>query len=147
MRRWLAAGGAAAVLAMAACGSGPEGDAMTIEVHSSPSCDCCSLYEEYLAGEGFTVEPVVVDNPAAVSDQHGVPAELGSCHVSIVDGYFVEGHVPVDAVRRLLDERPEIDGISLPGMPAGTPGMPGEQEEPWVVYAVDDGEITEFARY
>lgn len=147
MRRWLAAGGAAVVLATTACGTAPDNDATAVEVHRSPTCDCCGLYEEYLADEEFTVESVVGEDPDAVRERVGAPAELGSCHVAIVDGYFVEGHVPVDALRRLLDERPAIDGISLPGMPSGTPGMPGEQEEPWIVYAVADGEITEFARY
>lgn len=146
-KRWFAAGGAAVILAMAGCSTAPASDAVTIEVHRSPTCECCVGYEEYLAGEGFEVEPVVRDDAAAFKDEVGVPVDLGSCHTAIVEGYFVEGHVPVEAVRTLLDERPDIDGIALPGMPVGTPGMPGEQLDDWVVYAVLDGEVTEFATY
>lgn len=77
----------------------------------------------------------------------GIPPDLASCHTALIDGYVVEGHVPADAIRRLLDERPEIDGIALPGMPAGSPGMGGRRDAAWVVYAVSGGEVTEFGRW
>lgn len=99
------------------------------------------------AAEGFAVESVTTEDTAALKNQVGVPVDLGSCHTAIVGDYFIEGHVPIEALHRLLDERPEIDGIALPGMPAGTPGMPGEQDEEWIIYAVADGKVTEFARY
>lgn len=66
---------------------------------------------------------------------------MRSCHTSEVAGYFVEGHVPVAAIERLLAERPEIDGIALAGMPAGSPGMGGTLEGPLVVFAIADGEL------
>jgi hypothetical protein len=66
----------------------------------------------------------------------GIPMELRSCHVSIVEGYVVVGHVPADAIKKLLSERPNIKGISLPGMPLGSPGMPGTKEKPFVIYSL-----------
>ena len=62
----------------------------------------------------------------------------------ILDGYYIEGHVPIDVVLRLLDERPSIDGIALPGMPSGSPGMDGEKDGPWVIYAVTGSSFEEF---
>jgi hypothetical protein len=84
---------------------------------------------------------------AAFKDSVGVPADLGSCHTALVDNYFVEGHVPADSVHRLLAEQPMVDGIALPGMPAGTPGMPGVKDETWIGYALAGGEVREFSRY
>ncbi len=73
-----------------------------------------------------------------------VPAGMRSCHVNVIDGYFVEGHMPVETIIKLLKEKPAIDGIVLPGMPIGSPGMPGQQREAFIIYAVSNGEISEF---
>jgi hypothetical protein len=70
--------------------------------------------------------------------QHGVPEPLVGCHTTLVDGYVIEGHVPVRSVLRLLTEKPAIKGISLPGMPAGSPGMFGEKTEPFTIYEIGD---------
>jgi hypothetical protein len=126
--------------------SDPVDDAaIAIEVHRSPLCGCCGDYEEYLEGNGFEVTSVERDDVEVLKRELGMPQEMGSCHTSLVEGYFVEGHVPVEAIRELLAERPDIDGISLPGMPEGSPGMGGTKSEPWVIYAIDDGEVEEFA--
>ena len=74
------------------------------------------------------------DDVYAVKDHFGVPDEVYSCHTMLIGGYVVEGHVPVPAVVRLLSERPGITGIAFAGMPAGSPGMPGPQTEPFTVY-------------
>jgi hypothetical protein len=66
---------------------------------------------------------------------------MRSCHTSTIGRYFVEGHVPFAAIQQLMEQRPDIDGISLPGMPAGSPGMGGDLEGPLVVYAIDDGQV------
>jgi hypothetical protein len=79
---------------------------------------------------GYTVEVKGDQNRAAVRDQFNVPLQIQSCHTAIVDGYIIEGHVPVDEIERLLDERPEIVGLAVIGMPAGSPGM-------------DDGSLTQ----
>ena len=130
-------------------GSGPEPSseeaAIAIEVHRSPLCGCCVEYEEYLEEHGFEVTSIERDDVDGLKQELGMPQEMGSCHTSLVEGYFVEGHVPVEVIRELLAERPDIDGISLPGMPEGSPGMGGTKSEPWVIYAIDDGEVEEFA--
>lgn len=117
-----------------------------IQVHRSPTCDCCHAWEAYLREQGFGVESVERDDLTNLKRGLGVPGDMVSCHTAIVDGYFVEGHVPVDAIERLLAERPAVDGIALPGMPPGSPGMGGAATGPLVVYAITDGVATEFAR-
>ena len=74
-----------------------------------------------------------------------MPEPLEGCHTTLVGGYVVEGHVPIGAVLRMLDERPAIRGISLPGMPAGSPGMFGEKAQPFTIYEIDDGEPKVYA--
>ncbi|HET9476469.1 MAG TPA: DUF411 domain-containing protein [Dehalococcoidia bacterium] len=99
---------------------------------------------DYLQDNGVTVETVMTEDTATIKEQHGIPEELWSCHTTIVDGYYIEGHVPIDVVLKLLDERPAIDGIALPGMPSGSPGMDGEKDGPWVIYAVSGSAYEEF---
>lgn len=113
-----------------------------VTVHRSPTCSCCGAYEEYLATHGFEVVVEEHDDMAPYKQDQGIPAELWSCHTNEVDGYLAEGHVPVEALEELLAQRPDIDGIALPGMPAGSPGMPGAKEGPFVVTAFDQGEVT-----
>lgn len=69
---------------------------------------------------------------------------MQSCHTTLVSEYFVEGHVPVEAIWKLLEEQPPIDGIALPGMPSGSPGMGGDKEKPLVIYSILDGKAEEF---
>lgn len=115
-----------------------------VTTYRSPTCGCCSGWEEYLRTAGFEVESVVTDDVAAIKDELQIPAEMRSCHTAVIGEYFVEGHVPAEAIRKLLEERPEIDGIALPGMVQGSPGMPGEKSEPFVIYSVSDGSVDEF---
>ena len=99
---------------------------------------------------GFTMQIEDVQNLATIKDQYQVPAQLQSCHTAIVDGYVVEGHVPVADVERLLTERPAIAGIAVPGMPVGSPGMEvdGFSADPYNVVAFDKSGNTEiFASY
>lgn len=146
----------AVVLVVAACGdattSDPGGDAsteidlaaaegVTVTVHRTAACECCGVYEDYLEDLGFTVEAVVHEDMATVKADFGVPDDQRSCHTNEVGGYAAEGHVPAEALLQLLDESPAISGISLAGMPAGSPGMPGEQTEPFEVRTFIDGEV------
>lgn len=107
----------------------------------SPTCTCCTGHEAYLEGLGMRVQVTVSEDINAVKDVYSIPPEMRSCHTSTIGRYFVEGHVPFAAIQQLLEQRPDIDGISLPGMPSGSPGMGGELEGPLVVYAIDDGEV------
>jgi len=97
-----------------------------------------------MRAEGFGVESVVTDDVAAIKDDLQIPDEMRSCHTAIIGEYFVEGHVPAEAIQKLLEEQPEIDGIALPGMPQGSPGMGGEKSEPFVIYSVSNGLVAEF---
>jgi hypothetical protein len=104
-----------------------------------------------MRGAGFRVEArdVSQDSLLAVAAQAGVPRELGSCHTAQVGGYIVEGHVPAEDVRRLLRERPQVNGLAVPGMPIGSPGMEqGNRREPYSVIAFAAGGRTSvFARH
>ena len=86
----------------------------------------------------------MTDNFEDVKRDLNIPEELWSCHTTVVSGYYVEGHVPVEVIRKLLREQPEIDGIALPGMPQGSPGMSGTKDEPWVIYSIAGGVVEEF---
>lgn len=120
---------------------------LVVEVHRAPGCGCCTGWEAYMQDQGFTVDswedPGLPDFKAG----SGVPPSAMSCHTAIVDGYIVEGHVPVEAVFDLLEQRPEIDGIALPGMPLGSPGMPGEKVAPFEILAFVDGTMSVFGEY
>lgn len=105
-------------------------------VYKDPNCGCCHEYVGYLRQNGFEVEVVDTGDLMSIKQQAGVPAELEGCHSTLVGGYAVEGHVPADIVKRLLQEKPAIRGISLPGMPQGSPGMDGEKEGPFVIYEI-----------
>lgn len=110
------------------------------ELLKSPSCGCCAVYGDYLAANGFNVTVRPTDDIAALSRLAGIPDEFQGCHLAKVDGYIVSGHVPVEMVERMLAERPAIGGITLPGMPAGSPGMMGEKLEPFRVFAIGAGD-------
>ncbi len=122
---------AAFAAAMVLPGSAPAQEAT---LYKDPNCGCCAHYATYMRNNGFDVTVKLTDDIGAVTAEAGVPARLQSCHVTMVDGYVVSGHVPVDSVRRMLEERPAVQGITLPGMPAGSPGMGGMKAGPWNVF-------------
>jgi hypothetical protein len=132
----------------AAAGESPAergGQATTVvTVYSSPTCGCCHGYEEYLTENGFEVESIRTEDVPEMKDELKIPEEMRSCHTAKVGEYYLEGHVPVEAIWKLLEEQPAISGIALPGMPAGTPGMGGDKEQPFTIYAIVDGEAEEF---
>ncbi len=115
-----------------------------VTVYRSPTCGCCQEYEGYLEEEGYDVKSIETEELDEMKDGLGVPPEMRSCHIAMIEEYFIEGHVPVEAIRKLLEEQPAIDGIALPGMPSGSPGMGGEKAEPFVIYSITDGEVEEF---
>ncbi|MBI2856837.1 MAG: DUF411 domain-containing protein [Chloroflexi bacterium] len=80
-----------------------------------------------------------------VKQRFGVPERVEGCHTAVIGGYVIEGHVPVEAIGHLLRDKPKIDGLSVPGMTPGTPGMDGEQQGPFVVYSFTDGIVSQFA--
>lgn len=122
----------------------------SVLVHKSPTCGCCGLWVAHLRQAGFVVQVDDRDDVNPVKQRLGVPYGKGSCHTAEVGGYFVEGHVPVADIKRLLAERPDAKGLVLPGMPAGSPGMelPDGTTQPYTVELVGrDGQTRPFARH
>jgi hypothetical protein len=111
-----------------------------VTVYRTPGCSCCSGFATELTAVGaeVTVETITSAQMQEIKNQHGVAQDQMSCHTSIIDGYVVEGHVPFTAIAQLIEERPFISGITLPGMPVGTPGMPGKQTEVYTVKTLDN---------
>jgi len=108
-------------------------------VYKSATCGCCSKWVEHMQANGFDVKTINVDDIDKVKRERGVPADAASCHTGVVNGYVVEGHVPADAVLKVLKEKPAIAGIAVPGMPMGSPGMevPGGQKDAFNIVAFD----------
>ena len=107
-------------------------------LYKNPHCGCCHDHAAYLRQHGYEVKEIATDDLDALRRKLGVPAQLYGCHTILVGGYVVEGHVSAAVIDRLLRERPKIRGISLPGMPTGSPGMTGPKLEPFRIYEISD---------
>jgi hypothetical protein len=121
-----------------------------VVVHKSEYCGCCNGWVDHMRAAGFSVEVRNETDLGPIKEQVGVPAGKGSCHTAEIGGYFVEGHVPAEDIKRLLAGKPDAKGLVLPGMPAGSPGMemPDGRSEPYTVELVArDGSTTPFARH
>ena len=141
---------AASVLVLSAVSSGQQKPKpIPMSVYKSPSCGCCALWVDYMRKNGFDAKVQDVDNIGALKLKLGVREEFSSCHTTEVGGYIVEGHVPVEAVQRMLKERPKVAGIAVPGMPAGSPGMevPSGKKDSYNILAfTSDGKTTIYER-
>ena len=98
-------------------------------VYKDPNCGCCSGWVAHLELNGFRVQVFETAELNRVKTRLGVPFDLAACHTAEVEKYVIEGHVPAAALKRFLAERPHALGLSVPGMPSGSPGMTGEYEE------------------
>lgn len=128
------------------CLQSDSNQVIEIEMYKSPTCECCGEYAKYLSAKGFTVKVQEVSDPTVIKRRLGVPEDMWSCHTLKVGRYYVEGHVPVEGIQKLLKEQPSIDGIALPGMPEGSPGMTGVKRGPFIIYSISKGEIREYTR-
>jgi len=109
-----------------------------IVVHRSPTCTCCGKWVKHLKDNNFNVEDIVTENVQAIKDKHGITREMASCHTAIVDGYVVEGHVPANDIKTLLQTKPKVAGIAVPGMVNGSPGMEmGDTKDAYKVVSFD----------
>ena len=106
-----------------------------IKVYKNPSCGCCTGWVEHLQKNGFSADVTATRDRSSVHQQMGVPRDKGACHTAVVGGYFIEGHVPAEDIRRLLEQKPDIAGLAVPGMPVGSPGM-GNPKYPAMDYNV-----------
>lgn len=150
-RTWFAFGAALFFLGavLVGCRNGSSASP-TIHVYKTPTCGCCTKWIEHLEAEGFAVEFEDRDDLTALKREQGVPSELASCHTALVDGYVLEGHVPASDVRRLLSERPEVDGLAVPEMPLGSPGMEHpdpSRHQPYDVMSFGESGVRVFASH
>jgi len=120
-----------------------------IKVYRSPTCQCCHKWIAHLEDNKFNVLDILSNNMAEVKDAVKLPKPMTSCHTAIIDGYIIEGHVPAKDIRRLLADKPDIAGLSVPQMPVGTPGMEmGERKDNFIVFQFDKaGQYSVFNRY
>lgn len=128
---------------LVACAT-PQQQEYDITVYKTPSCGCCGLYVKYLEGKGLNVH--VIERTNLDDVKTGIPKDLWSCHTSKMGKYTIEGHVPIEVLEKLKAEQPDIDGVALPGMPAGSPGMGGAKQGEWTIYSIKDGKEKEFMR-
>jgi hypothetical protein len=124
-------------------------DPLKIEVYRSRTCGCCGKWIEHLKANQFEVIEHVVDDMDEIKQKYAVPGQMASCHTAIVDSYIIEGHVPSDDIKKLLKNKPPVRGISVPGMPVGTPGMEmGSRKDAFQVISFDkDGQYRVFSHY
>lgn len=109
---------------------------VAVILYKNPECGCCDGYADYLRHNDFTVTAKATNDLSEISRTAGIPPELQGCHTAFIGDYVVDGHVPVEAIKKLLMENPAIKGMTLPGMPEGSPGMYGEKAGPFTVYAI-----------
>ena len=121
---------------------------LTIDVHRDANCGCCKDWIKHMESNGFEVHDHVEANMAMVKQELGVPPRLGSCHTAVINGQFIEGHVPAEQVMA-LQARPDLLGIAVPGMPMGSPGMEyGDRQDPYqVVGLTTEGQLEVIAEY
>ena len=148
-RRALIVGLAAAPIVLSARSIASAETLPKMTVTKEPSCGCCGAWVDHVRKAGFPVE--VVESPGVnrLKVRLGVPQALASCHTAEVSGYVIEGHVPADAIKRLLAEKPKARGIAVPGMPVGSPGMEieGVQNDTYDVVLFGAARQTTFGRY
>ncbi len=153
---WFLFIGIIVILALVIIFTAPKGSSLEtlnnypgeIDIHKSLTCGCCSTYISYVDGKvSPKVNSLEVQNPDEIKEKYGIPSELESCHTTVIGKYFIEGHMPLEAVEKLLKEQPDIKGIALSGMPSGSPGMPGPKSGDFIIYAVNNDETyNEFMR-
>lgn len=119
-----------------------------VRVYKSAGCGCCEEWIKHMEANGFTVKSQDVADTSVYRKRFGIPQELGSCHTAVVDGYALEGHVPAREVKRLLAEKPNAAGLSVPGMPLGSPGMEGPRKDSYDVFLVlKSGDRSVYSHY
>jgi len=121
-----------------------------IKTYASPTCGCCGLWADHMREYGFEVEEEFRADMGQVKVALGVDVRISSCHTAVVNGYVIEGHVPAPDVRRLLAEAPPVRGLTVPGMPLGSPGMEmptGEEDDYQVLTFTAAGDLAVFAQH
>jgi hypothetical protein len=109
---------------------------LQMTVYKTPTCGCCAKWVEHLRAAGIRVDVKEVPSTAQARQQAGIKEKYGSCHTGLINGYAIEGHVPVADIQRLLKEKPKAIGLAVPGMPMGSPGMEGPYKDAYKVLLV-----------
>lgn len=107
-----------------------------ITVYKSPTCGCCNKWIKHLQQNGFEVEAHNSKDMPKIKREMGVPPQYQSCHTAVINGYYIEGHVPAKDIKQLLAEKPNAAGLAVPGMPMGSPGMEGHRKDPYSVLII-----------
>ena len=110
---------------------------IAVKLYRNPTCGCCDVYARYLRSNGFRVDVIDTTDLTSIKQKYAVPSHLEGCHTAIIGNYVFEGLIPVDQIKRVLNEQPRIKGLSVPGMPVGAPGMPGDKRGPIHVYSLE----------
>ncbi len=125
------------ILTTISCSSTGDTEDLECVVYKTPWCGCCGKWADHLRENGFAVEIEEVTNLAQSKLSEEIGREIASCHIAIAGGYVIEGHVPADLIKRLLKERPPVVGLTVPGMPLGSPGMEADYSQPYEVLTFD----------
>ncbi len=145
----LLAGSALAAAGSAVLAERPEqARATEVTVYKSPTCGCCGKWIDHMRAAGFQVKVVDLDDLTEIKQASGVPMRLRTCHTAVAGNYVIEGHVPADLVKKVLQDKPPAAGIAVPGMPIGSPGMEaGVQRDAYdVLLFMKDGKTSVYAK-
>ena len=152
MRTWKLLGGIAVIVLLVftvACAQTPASAKPVVTVYKSPTCGCCTGWVDHMYDNGFAVvtQNVTYEELHDMRTTYGVPQELASCHTALVEDYVIEGHVPADLIATILQDKADVAGLAVPGMPAGAPGMDGANPQPFDVFAFsNDGTASVYAQ-
>jgi hypothetical protein len=135
-------GGTTGIIASSAESASTRGE---VTLYKNPQCGCCEGYADHLRDNGFQVKAISTNDLLMMGEKYGIPDDQTPCHISLIGGYVVGGHIPIEVVNRLLSEKPQITGINLPGMPTGTPGMPGPKPGSLDIYEIGKGQPKVYA--
>lgn len=137
LRRHFVAGTIAGITLFATGAAAATG---TMAIYKDPQCGCCEQWAEAMEAAGYKVDIHDEADMSAIKTRFAVPADMEGCHTAVIDGYIIEGHVPLEAVRKLLSERPDIAGLAVPGMPSGSLGMGNDPQATYDVYTIAKAE-------
>lgn len=110
-----------------------------VTVYKSPTCGCCSKWVSHLESNGFVVNTINKNDLRSIKHELGIEPQFQSCHTAKIGNYVVEGHVPAEDIKKMLAEKPDIDGLAVPGMPMGSPGMEGPRKDNYKVLGIKKG--------
>ncbi len=125
----------------------PVASGTVVKVYKDPNCGCCAKWVDHMRENGFTVETMDMPDLSMIKQKYMIGDALRSCHTAVIGDYAFEGHVPADVIRKVLEEKPAIAGLAVPGMPMGSPGMEGATRERYDVLTFDRaGKTTVYAQ-